>query len=95
MRACGRVLVVLSPFTQPIAYRRMWVLFEVAVAVQSRASLAACVSPAEAPRLHASLQGDMDPVRMALATLDGKSAETSVVHDRTMLLVYIKKTVPA
>jgi len=38
------------------------------------------------------LYGDIEPVRAALSAVDGKSAETTVVHDRTRLLVHVKST---
>jgi hypothetical protein len=39
------------------------------------------------------LAGDIEPIRAALSAVDGKSAVTTVVHDRTRLLVHVKSTV--
>ena len=81
--ACGEVLVVASPFYDPIVVKRMWCLFEVVMAKIHGVPTIVMLPPTEEMELLERIMGEdgHEILIEVMMTIDSSQAEATVAED--------------
>eukprot|EP00041_Stephanoeca_diplocostata_P032442 m.1039686 g.1039686 ORF g.1039686 m.1039686 type:complete len:991 (+) comp24149_c2_seq6:422-3394(+) len=77
----GRVVVVLSPFHDPIVCSRAWCLFEAVTARTAGIPIDVVTPPSQQDALMARIQNDLDVVSNVMLNIDSHKAEATVASD--------------
>jgi tetratricopeptide (TPR) repeat protein len=94
IRQIGAVLLVLSPWNDPLPITRAWCLWEIMCALdQPGVKLEVILPAAEAKALKAGVVEDPRSIMKALAHIRAEKAEANRKTDRTMIFTAIEKSV--
>eukprot|EP00937_MAST-01D_sp_MAST-1D-sp2_P006852 g6852.t1 len=89
MKSAAHVLMCLHPWSRPVPLRRMWCLFELFVAVQSKVKLTMCFGAEDADALYAAVANGNFSAEEAVGEIDAANAGASVVADKQMIMKLI------
>eukprot|EP00041_Stephanoeca_diplocostata_P031171 m.964675 g.964675 ORF g.964675 m.964675 type:complete len:881 (+) comp23904_c0_seq7:236-2878(+) len=81
MRACGRLVVVATPYSAPEVCQRAWCLFEAAVGAREKLPLEVCIPPVEEMALKQAITADAEVLVKAMMEIDSRHARATVAED--------------
>ena len=89
----GEVLLVLSPWNNPIPIQRAWCLFEIYNALEESGVVFSVKLPEkEIEELRASLRDDPDCISEALAVIEAEKAQAKSESDRQLIFQVIRES---
>jgi len=91
--AIGHVLLVMTPWTQPVVLSRSWCLWEVFCTWQQKCKLTICLPQAERSSSFARQLGDPHLLTDTLATIDSSNAKAGAEKDRLKIAKAIEESV--
>lgn len=93
VREIGQVLLVLSPWNDPIPIRRAWCLFEIFSALEdSNVTLHIKLPDRERTMLRSTLREDSKHVLQALSDIKAQNAEAKVERERDLIFDVIRSS---
>ena len=93
VREIGQVLLVLSPWNDPIPIRRAWCLFEIFSALEdSNVTLYIKLPDRERTMLRSTLREDSKHVLQALSDIKAQNAEAKVERERDLIFDVIRSS---
>lgn len=92
IRDIGQVLLVLSPWNDPMPIRRAWCLFEIATALEDEVALSIYLPECEIDLMKAAVLKHNTCLINTLADIDAENAEAKTVQDRNMIFDVIRNS---
>ncbi|KAF0713268.1 hypothetical protein As57867_004422, partial [Aphanomyces stellatus] len=90
LKAIGNVVMVLSPWNNPTTLTRTWCVFEIYVAIVTKARFEVALGKAQKQEFLQDIQDDGARERM-LATIKSETSQTAVASDRENILNLMTK----
>ncbi|KAK3272611.1 hypothetical protein CYMTET_19104 [Cymbomonas tetramitiformis] len=90
IRNTGKTLLVASPWPSPVAFRRLWCLYELFATVMAGSDLILCFPFAELKRMETASVETLASFLHAIGSIDSKLAETSLREDHSELTQLLK-----
>ena len=91
VRSCGRVLLAMDSWRDPVPLTRVWCLLEIFTAMTESAELIICLSSAEQSSLADKLGKNQAEVQKVLESVDARGAEATVGGDREIIFDLIQE----
>jgi len=87
---CGRTVLVLQPWENPVSFTRAWCLFEIMTTLEEGATLDVALSLAERGRFVQTLTEDFDEIMNNISNIDARKATATVLEDRDAIFKLIE-----
>ena len=90
----GHTLLVLTPWDEPLALRRVWCLWEILCTIEQNAKLTVVMPKHQMELLAKALQDDMDEVQKRVADVDAEQARAFKDADKQRIFEAVKRLLP-
>eukprot|EP00808_Paulinella_micropora_P008545 g23683.t1 len=90
VRTIGRMVLILSPWRNPVPLTRSWCLWEIFCTRLTKASFEICLSPTEVTDFENALVKDFDSILGSLSRIDVKKAEAGKKEDQEKILALVE-----
>ena len=90
----GRVMLVMSPWNNPVPLTRAWCLFEMYSTIVGEAEMNVVIPSGEIASFKEAMSDDYDTIMNTLLSLDAQKAEASNPKDRDQIFNVVSQKIP-
>lgn len=94
IRSIGSVLLIMTPWDNPIPLSRAWCLFEMYSTIEVNAQMNVGIPASQKPNFERAIINSYDSITDVMVALDAEKASASNPHDREQIFSVVRTQVP-